>query len=360
MSILDRYISKEFLKGFFYSLSVLIFIYIIADMFDRISMFIDKKVDIVNIILYYLYELPSGIDLLCPIAILIACFISVGNLSRHFEMVALRGAGVNPIRVTLSLYLLGSLITLFMFIFGETIIPASMNAKETLRHEKINKLPPKRTKITRDVYFVGEDNRFFRIDLVDGSKNIASGITIYKFSENMELLERIDAKSGDYKRPLWIFYNGVTRKWSEDAMYEEAFDTLKIDWLREGIDVLLSQRKKPETMNYWELKKYIEFRQRSGYDVKEELSDLYYKISYPFINLIIIMLGAALAAKVRTSGFVLGFAIAMLSSFLYWGITQLGRAFGRGGVISPVLGSWLPNIIFATVGCVLIYDMSRR
>lgn len=364
MRILDRYILREFIRGFFLSLFALIFIHIVVEMFEQISMFIDRNVGMLKVLEYYLYELPSAVTFLSPIAILIACFISVGSLSKHFELVAIRGAGISPLRIVLPLSIAGCVITLSMFILGETLIPISLSAKEQFKREEIRGLPPKRVGIARDVYFVGEENRFYKIDYVDGSTSTVKGITIYKFSDDMRLVERIDARSGRYGQFFWVFYDGVLRRWNgrddKISIYEQVFDTLRVDWLKEGIEMLLVERKKPETMNYRELQRYIEFRRRSGYDVTEELSDLYYKISYHFINLIIILIGVPLATKVRTSGLVFGFAIAMLSSFLYWGITQLGRALGRAGFFSPALGSWLPNIIFAIVGGLLLYDMLRR
>lgn len=362
MRILDKYILKEFIKGFLLCLVALIFVYIIVDLFDHISRFIDKDVGVFGVLQYYTYELPSAVNLLCPIAILVACFVSIGNMSRHFELVAIRGSGVNPLRITLPLIILGCIVMICMFFSGQTLVPRSLEAKEKFKREKINKLPPKRVGSARNVYFVGENNRFYKIDFVDGSNNTVRGITVYTFSDDMRLSERIDAKSGKYKKPIWIFYGGIIRRWGNTDNLEWAFrfDTLKVDWLREGICMLLQERKRPETMNYAELKRYIDFRRRGGYDVTGELSDLYYMISYQFINLIIILLGVPLAIKVRTSGLILGFAVAMFSSFLYWGFTQLGRAFGRAGVISPALGSWLPNIIFAVAGTVLIVDSIRR
>ncbi len=362
MSILDRYISKEFIKGFIICLASLIFVYIIIELFENISKFVDKDIGIFGILKYYTYELPNAINILCPIALLVACFVSIGNMSRHFELVAIRGAGINPLRIMIPLIAIGCIVVILMFILSQTLMPRSLEAKERFKREVINKLPPKRAAIARDVYFVGEENRFYKIDFVDGSNNTVKGITIYNFSSDMRLLKRIDAESGLYKKPVWTFFNGVIRSWDESSAIEVAqeFDTLEVDWLREGVKMLLQERKKPVTMNYLELKRYIDFRKRGGYDVTGELSDLYYMISYQFINLIIILIGVPLAGRVRTSGFILGFAIAMFSSFLYWGFTQLGRAFGRASIISPTLGSWFPNIIFAIAGAVLIIDNMRR
>ena len=362
MYILDRYILKEFIKGLFLCLVALIFVYIVVDLFDHISRFIDKGVGIFGILQYYIYELPSAINLLCPMAILIACFVSVGNMSRHFELVAIRGSGISSFRITLPLVVLGCIITICMFIAGQTLVPRSLEAKEKFKREKIDKLPLKKVRSTRNVYFVGEDNRFYKIDFVDGSNNTVRGITVYTFLDDMRLVERIDAESGTYERPVWIFHRGIIRRWdkTDNTEWASKFDSIKVDWLKEGVDAFLQERKKPETMNYIELRRYIDFRRRGGYDVTGELSDLYYMISYQFINLIIILLGVPLAEKVRTSGLMLGFAVAMFSSFLYWGFTQLGRAFGKAGIISPALGSWLPNIIFAIAGAMLIIDNVRR
>lgn len=362
MGILNRYILKEFIKGMIICLLVILFVYIIVELFENISKFVDKGVGLYDILRYYTYEIPEALNLVFPISLLIACFISIGSMSKNFELVAIRASGINPARIISPLIVLGFIVVIVMFFVSQTILPRSMQAEERFKREVIDKLPPKKTSVAKDVYFVGEGNRLYHINLIDGSDNSVKGVIIYTFSSEMSLVERIDAKAGVYREPFWVFYNGVIRRWNggDEKEVTLRFDTLKVDWLKEGIAELLQERKKPETMNYLELRRYIDFRRRGGYDVTGELSDLYYMISYQFINLIIILIGVPLASKVRTSSFALGLAIAMLSSFLYWGFTQLGRAFGKAGIISPALGSWLPNLIFALAGAVLIMDNVRR
>jgi lipopolysaccharide export system permease protein len=353
MRILDRHILLQFIKGLIISLFALILIYIIVDLFDRLSLFIDRGVHFTGILTYYLYELPSAILLLMPISVLIACFTSLGDMSRHFELVAVRASGVSFFRISYPILLFGVFLSISMLALGEGIVPIASDRKENFKRERIDKLPPMNYTRKRNFYFYGKENRLYHIDFIDARKNLLRGVTIYTFSRDSRLIKRLDSQRAKWSGGKWIFFSGMRREWNGDKEQVTKFDRLGVRYLPETMKDFMKRKRKPEDMNFVQLKHYINIRLRSGEDVQGELCDLHYKISYPFINFIILLLGIPLASGVRRSGFILGFAVSMLASFLYWGFMQLARAFGKVGTLPPSIASWMPNIIFGAVGIIL-------
>ena len=49
----------------------------------------------------------------------------------------------------------------------------------------------------------------------------------------------------------------------------------------------------------------------------------------------------------------------LLISFTYYGILRIGQALGHSGVMEPLLGAWIGNIIFFMVGGILLYRANR-
>lgn len=108
-----------------------------------------------------------------------------------------------------------------------------------------------------------------------------------------------------------------------------------------------------------ELRNYIKNLNRQGEDSSGSVVDFYLRIAFPFMNLMVILLGFPLASKVRTLGFVLGFAIALFSSFVYWGLAQVAKAFGHAGIMPPFFAAFMPDMVFLVVGAGLFYKFRK-
>jgi lipopolysaccharide export system permease protein len=115
----------------------------------------------------------------------------------------------------------------------------------------------------------------------------------------------------------------------------------------------------PEEMNYTELSRFIDKMIALGADARRWKVDLHLKISYPLANFIIVLFGAPLAAKKRRSGPALGFAIALLISFIYFLFIRTGQVMGHKGSLSPWLAAWIGNIVFG-VGALFMLFRERK
>lgn len=366
MKIIDRYIIVEFLRAVFVALITFVTVYIIVDLFDNISTFIDKDVGIFTVLLYYLYETPSIIGtIVAPVSVLLACFLSIGNLSRHFEIAGMRTSGMSLYRIVMPVFVVGIGLSIFMVFMNETLMIYTNNKKETLKNEKIYKRRRRSLK-KRNVYYIGEKNRFYKIGLVDGKTRTLHKISIYTFGKEYRLVERIDARMAKEKseerkvkrETEWIFFDGVRRRFKDGREEAEDFKEYTII-LPESIEDFIREQKRIEDMYLNELKTYIDRLKRSGENVIRESVELHCRFSFPFMNFIVVLLGVPLACRVRRSGFVLGFSISLFCSFLYWGFTQTAKALGQVGSLSPYLSAWIPNFSFFVVGILLIMTLEK-
>ncbi len=359
MKIVDRYILKEFIRGFLFSLVGLLAIYIIVDVFEQISKFVDKEVSILVIIQYYFYQIPWIIGTtISPIACLLGCFISIGNLSRQFELAALKFSGLSSYRILLPLFVAGFVLSGLTFVINETLMPKANQKRLLLEREKINKLPKRAVKPSKNVYYSGEDNRFYRIKFIDPKKGIINGLTIYEFFPNHTLKRRFDAKKAIWKNGKWELFDGAERIFKAHLFEDIYFNSLVLNIKESPLD-FVKLRKESLSMGFFELRQHIKKLQKSGEDVTKKLVDLWTRVSFPFMNLIVILIGFPLATKVRNTGFIIGFAAALLVSFIYWGLMQLARAFGHTGSLSPMLASILPNSFFIIIGIFLLWKLRK-
>ena len=81
--------------------------------------------------------------------------------------------------------------------------------------------------------------------------------------------------------------------------------------------------------------------------------DLYYKLSFPFSCLVMILIAAPFTLVTSRGKSLLGMARGILIALTYIPIVAIGLALGKGGVLPPILAAWSANIILGLTGLYL-------
>jgi LPS export ABC transporter permease LptF/LPS export ABC transporter permease LptG len=83
------------------------------------------------------------------------------------------------------------------------------------------------------------------------------------------------------------------------------------------------------------------------------------RFSYPFACLVLMLVGVPLGLSSKRGGKSTGFVLTILLVFLYYFVSSVGIALATQGKLSPFLGVWGANLIFAGAGALLLQQMSR-
>jgi len=104
-------------------------------------------------------------------------------------------------------------------------------------------------------------------------------------------------------------------------------------------------RRYSEEMGFVELWTYIEKIQASGYNATRYLVDLHSKLSNPFLNFIMVLIGIPFALKTsRSGGVALSIGISVTIGFAYGLIYYIFISFGKSGssLLFSLVGPYLP------------------
>lgn len=128
MKVLDRYIIKNFLIGYFIAASVLIGMCVVIDLFVNLDEFAEHadlgtNVVLQNILSYYGAQISLFFRDFAGIIIVIAAVFSLGKMTRNNELVAVMASGVSLKRVIAPILILAVLLTGLLVIDQEIIIP---------------------------------------------------------------------------------------------------------------------------------------------------------------------------------------------------------------------------------------------
>ena len=82
------------------------------------------------------------------------------------------------------------------------------------------------------------------------------------------------------------------------------------------------------------------------------------RFSYPFACLVLTLIGVPLGLSSRRGGKSTGFVLTLLLVFVYYLLAELGVGFAKSGKLSPLLGVWGANLIFAAFGSILLQQLA--
>ena len=349
--VLHRYVIREYLKIFSLSLSSLLLIYIIVLFFQKVDLFVRYKAPFHLIFLYLLYKIPEVVfQWTLPYGVLLATLLTLGTLSRHSEITAMKAGGVSLYRITFPLFFIVFFIGLCSFLGNEYLVPLTNHKTRYLLSVQLRKEPPASFFKNYKIWY-RSDHHIFNIQLLDPKKKALKGVTLYEFDDQFRCLQRIDASEVKWINGKWKFYDGSVRDFDEGGSIQTTpFRELEIS-LPENWESFESIERQSREMSYTELRTYIQRIQSAGYDSTRYLVELYAKLSYPFLNLIMILIGVPFALKTgRSGGVALSIGVSVLIGFAY-GITfYVFLSFGKSGVLSPFLSAWIPTILFGLTG----------
>lgn len=123
MKILDRYLLKSFLITFTTVFVILFFIFVLQVVWLFISELAGKDLDILMIIKFLLFKMPSIIPLVLPLSVLLASIMTFGSLAENYEFAAMKSSGISLQRAMRSLIYFIALLSIVAFIFANNVIP---------------------------------------------------------------------------------------------------------------------------------------------------------------------------------------------------------------------------------------------
>src|ERR1700730_4113569 len=123
MRLLDRYVLRNFLQAYLYCIIGFISIWLIFDISDNISTFIEQNLGLIRVAHYYLTQGPQIFVILLPVSLLLALLFCLGRMSRANEIVSMLTAGISLPRVLLPLIFIGILTSLTMAALNYSLAP---------------------------------------------------------------------------------------------------------------------------------------------------------------------------------------------------------------------------------------------
>ena len=363
MSIIDRYLIREILKYFSIILIAVVGIYLAVDFFEKIDNFMDAGLPFSRAILFFWQRIPFIVSQVAPVGILLSILIVFGLMSKHNELVAMRGGGISALYLLRTVLGIAVLFSVLLFFLADQIVPITFSKANRIWLEEVKKRPGI-TSRQRNIWIKGHRS-IAHVKHYKHSSRTVSGITLYFFDERFRLIRRVDAKSAVYKDGQWLFSDLMEQRRTTGTGQEdyrvgffeqrtEPFDYLPEDFNRVA--------KKSEEMNIFELLSYIRAIEAEGYDATNYRVDIHAKLAFPMACMILSMLAAGYGIRHKSRGghnLSVSIAFGLGVTFLYTILYNFCLSLGYGEMLPPFVAAWIANFIFLSYAVLVFMKVEQ-
>ena len=359
MKILTKYLLKSLLAPLFYCLIGFTLIFIISDLFENFSDFLESSMRPLEILYYYSQMLPPVTVLILPACLLLAMLHSLSRLTRHSEITAMRAGGVSIYRIVMPFIGVGIAATLIVAFINEKVAPnAGWRAEKFLKYQKAGR----------------DDKIFFSKNLALKNRNRVWMVQKFDTRDysmyNVEMIEQrpdgSDAVKYHAEKALWL--DG--RWWFMDLTVQAYKGNGDLDGppemilqkemrdLRETPQTFMAEIKEPQYLSASEIRHYLRAKKDVSSNTRARLMvDMHSRLSTPFACLIVTLIGVPIGAHTGRRGAFAGIMAAMLLFFGFYILQLTGQALGKQEIISAFLGGWLPVMVFGAASPLFIHRM---
>jgi lipopolysaccharide export system permease protein len=349
---LDRYVLQEFLKILAATALGFPVLVIVVDITENLDKYLARNLRTVDIAKAYLFGVPETMFLVLPAAVLFATVFAIGAFTRHSEITAAKASGISFHRFVAPIALGASLATVVGLVLAMVYPPANARRDDLLQEKKLyNAL--NRFNFT----FAADSGRVYKIGAADVGKGTLDAVEIDRKGRGPDYPSYlIWARNAAFaSRSGWMLKDGVVHVMTGDSSnFSVRFDSLRDRRFREQPQHLMANPRAPDEMGWTELGDFIHAMERAGTDVNKLRTARMLKLAIPATCVIIMLFGAPLATSSQKGGAAYGAGVSLGTTVVFLMLVQLTQAIGDKGIVMPELAAWLPGMLFAVIGGVLL------
>lgn len=357
MRLLDRYVLRNFAQIYFYCIAGFISIWLIFDVSDNISTFIDEHVSLPLVGRYYATQIPQVFIILLPVSLLLSLLFALGRMSRANEIVSMLTAGVSLPRVLMPLIGIGMLTAAASMALNYSLAPHAELARKTFLSEAQSR-PARniqgqvfRNRTDLRTWFIQNfrqgDDTFNNVQVLqqDAKDNIVMSYVAARAHF------RPDTKTWDLENVRIAHYDPAG-----NMTNEEFVPSLKIEHWSETPFRLGSANVQAEFLSLPELNEYLHFNADFPATLLAPFrTHFQYRLALPWTCLVVVCIAAPLGIGYSRRGVLSSVAAAVILVFSMNFLVHFFLALGEGARVPAWIAAWTPNVLFTAIGLYLLY-----
>lgn len=348
--LLDLYVSGRYLRMAALAFAGLMALYYIGTVIDLSEKVFKGQATGGAMAQYLWYSTPQFIYYVMPLAALVSVLGTIGALTRSSELTVMRACGISLYRVAAPLLLLAIVWSAALFVLQDRVLGPANQRAQSLADEIRNRARVQNTPIRNWLavpggwlYYTGFSNQ-----------RELTGLTVFETAQQpFRLARQTFTARAVFDRGAWR----ASRGWSQqfpaiDRSVRESFDVRALNLPSpENFNAGALQ---PDLMTFGQLLAYIQRLGASGFSIAGLQVELYSRLSYPLVTVVMTILGIPFAVTTGRRGALYGIGLAMVLAVSYWLLTAVFVAAGKATLLPAPLAAAAPNVLFTALAGYLV------
>jgi len=366
VKILDRYMIKEVGPPFALAVGVLTFFLVIDRVYQLTDLVITKSVPFHLVLGLLVYMLPGVLALTVPMALLVAVLLAGGRLAGDLEVAACKASGVSPLRLFRPVFVVALAVSAVVAVLTLVVAPAASGA---FQNQLFRILQTKATTGIKERTFSASFSQMVMyVDDISASQVALRGLLVS--DERDPKLSRIivaregrlfsDAKA---RRVTMRFIDGsVSETDTGDARRFRltGFTLYDLNLPLDSPQRTAERIEKPEKeMSLRVLRETIEDLRRQNQIVTPLQIEMHKRFSLPVAAIVFVLVSFPLGIRTHRGGRTLALGSSLAIVVAYYVMHTFLEGMGLRGSLPVAVAMWLPNLIFALTGLILLWAVTE-
>jgi LPS export ABC transporter permease LptG len=305
------------------------------------------------------WSTPQFLSYVIALAVLLSALVTIGLLTKNSELIVMRACGISLYRTAVPLVVFGALASALLFGMEESVLATANQRAGRLNHI-IRGGSPQTFDVLNRKWVVGHNGEVYHYQFYDPRRRELNGLSVFEFDPGARAIaRRLFATKATWEPASggggqWRLDQGWSRSFGSTTEITafDRFDVRKVAF--EAPEYFVTEAPEPDRMTYGQLRGYIDELRASGYNVLDHEVGLYRKAAFPFVTLVMTLIAVPFAVTTGRRGAMYGVGVGIVLALVYWTMISVFAAFGAGGLMTPVLAAWAPNLLFGATAAVLL------
>jgi LPS export ABC transporter permease LptG/LPS export ABC transporter permease LptF len=356
-NLLDIYVAKQYLRILAMTVVAMLGLFYISTFIDLSDKWFKGQTTLSQITAFLWWSTPQFMAYIIALAVLLSALVTIGVLTKNSELIVMRACGVSLYRTAAPMLAFALVASAVLFGMEERVLALANRRADQLKH-LIRGGSAQTFDVLNRKWIVGRNGEVYHYQFFNPRTGELAGLSVFAFDQRHQLTRRVFAQRAVHQRgaegTTWQMSAGWTRDFGvKDAVPTFApFDETTMPL--ETAEYFVTEVPEPRRMTYPQLDRYIQELRQSGYDVLEHEVELHRKVAFPFVTLVMTFIAVPFAVTTGRRGAMYGIGVGIVLALVYWTMISVFAAFGAGGLISPLLAAWAPNLLFGAAAVYLL------
>jgi lipopolysaccharide export system permease protein len=360
MGIFSRYLLGELLKMIFPIWFGLGFLMFVLEWLARVFKVVAP---VSTVLIMYAYKIPSHLQLVFPLSVLISSMIVLGALNRNREAVAAQSLGLSVKAILIPCIMAASVVGAVNYWVMDHLAPWGMRKYYELEDEYVYRVPSRFLLVRQDKIWYRNRDVLYNVGHFSPTENELYDVSIFSFDSNFHISQTIYAAKAEWTGDGWKLSNGVSSITDKELStpLSESFE-FRTTHLIEDPKALKRVDFNPDTMSQAELFKSIRRHRALGINTARWEVLFHSRLSFFMIAFVFLILSVPLTLRFSRSDAGVGRDATFVSGvcLLYWLLFNFSVNLGNTGKFPPILAAWGPSVLFMIGGIFYLNTLNLK